>query len=275
MLYHQFNCLQDIKASSSAHSNIHEWLDKSSPNFNTWLVNNIFHYTLHTLKTTCFKICLAIPDMPDVAWRYAYHSQIILDRIFGVCDKKILLFIVMGIDKKERGVSLVFLLFSASGGNKFTATEYNTEILVRMISVWQDWQGKCNEKLFVVSVAITDTDLIECKALTKVFSRIWLLICHFHLCQAWQNYWNWCLKGSTPLLSAFIDKIMCLKINLLSTITLDDATTILSAECKFILQYSDTDPSTDAGINNALTHLKYLELYWIKPEFWKSWSLYK
>jgi hypothetical protein len=36
--------------------------------------------------------------MKDAAWQYAPKSQVVLDGTFGICDKKILLFILMGVD---------------------------------------------------------------------------------------------------------------------------------------------------------------------------------
>lgn len=59
------------------------------------------------------EVCVTTEEMNEAAWKYAYRSQIILDGTFGICDKRLLLFIVMGIDEHRRGVPLAFLIFSA------------------------------------------------------------------------------------------------------------------------------------------------------------------
>ena len=136
--------------------------------------------------------------MKDAAWQYAHHSQLILDGTFRVCDKRILLFIMMGVDENRKGVLLAFLLFSAPSGNRKTCAGYNMEIIAKLLNKWRDSLGRRNGKSFEAWVAITDTDLMECGALILVFPRIWLLICRFHLRQSWWNHWNKVLKGKSP-----------------------------------------------------------------------------
>jgi hypothetical protein len=116
-----------------------------------------------------------------------HKSRIILDGTFGVCDKKLLLFIVMGIDEDQKGIPLTFLFFSAPSGNRHTAAGYNTEIIEELLMKWTQTLGICNGVRFVMYVAITDTDLMECNALVAIFPEIWLLICKFHLhaSQSW------------------------------------------------------------------------------------------
>jgi len=58
----------------------------------------------------------------------------------------------------------------------------------------------CNDKAFKVYAVITDIDLMEHGALVIVFPQIWLLICKFHLRQAWRNHQNKLLKGKMPVL---------------------------------------------------------------------------
>jgi hypothetical protein len=99
--------------------------------------------------------------MREAAWKYSHESQIILDGTFGVCDKKILLFIVMGVDERGKGIPLTFLLFSAPSGNRHTAAGYNTEVIARLLEEWKKSMGKRDGKAFEAWVAITDTDLME------------------------------------------------------------------------------------------------------------------
>ncbi len=67
----------------------------------------------------------------------AVTAATILDGTFRVCNSKVLLFIVMGLDEKKCGVPLAFLLFSALSGNKHTAAGYNTEIIARLLGAWK------------------------------------------------------------------------------------------------------------------------------------------
>ena len=79
--------------------------------------------------------------MQEAAWKYAHQSQIILDGTLSVCDKKILLFIIMGIDKNKKGLPLAFPLFSAPSGNRHTAAGYNTEIITKLMEAWKTSLG--------------------------------------------------------------------------------------------------------------------------------------
>ncbi|KAJ3555948.1 hypothetical protein NM688_g2298 [Phlebia brevispora] len=99
--------------------------------------------------------------MKEAAWKYAHHSQIILDGTFGICNKKMLLFIAMGVDEANRGVPLAFFLFSAPQDNQRTCAGYDMEILERMLRVWLQSLGTRDGEAFEVWVAITDTDLME------------------------------------------------------------------------------------------------------------------
>ena len=77
----------------------------------------MFHYQALATKDEHFEVCISTEEMKEASWWYGHKSQVILDGTFGICDKKILLFILMGVDEKKKGVPLTFLLFSAPGGN--------------------------------------------------------------------------------------------------------------------------------------------------------------
>ena len=148
---------------------MHEWLDPNSPQFKKPLYDAIFHYSPRTSETERLELCIATSEMKEAAWKYAHHSQVLLDGTFGICDKKMLLFIVMGVDEANRGVPLAFFLFSAPEGNQRTSAGYNTDVLERLLKAWREEMGSRNGESFEVWVAITDTDLIEHSALILVF----------------------------------------------------------------------------------------------------------
>ncbi|CDO76392.1 hypothetical protein BN946_scf184937.g6 [Trametes cinnabarina] len=196
-LYRHFNRLRGVNTAQPSHLNIHEWLNPSSAAYNKGFAAAVFHYSARAAKDDRFEVCIATPEMKEASWKYAHGSQIILDGTFGLCDKKLLLFIVMGIDEKKRGVPLAFLLFSAPSGNQNTSSGYNTEILTRLLSRWQAALGSRHGTSFAPRVAITDTDLKERGALLNIFPSIWLLLCKFHLRQSWRNHRSRVLKGNS------------------------------------------------------------------------------
>lgn len=128
-LYRQFQRLQGVRVVEKDYINLHEWLDPDSPQFKKPLHDAIFHYSPRTNESERLEVCIATTEMREAAWKYAHHSQVLLDGTFGISDKKMLLFIAMGIDEANRGVPLAFFLFSAPEGNRKTAAGYNTDVL--------------------------------------------------------------------------------------------------------------------------------------------------
>jgi hypothetical protein len=132
--------------------------------------------------------------MKEAAWKYGHEKQIILDGTFGICNSRILLFIVMAVNKNRKGIPIAFLMFSAPTGNKQSSAGYDTAILTKLLTKWRDSLTDCGHRylfpgvVFSPCTAITDTDLKEHGALIAVTPSIWLLICRFHLRQSWKNH---------------------------------------------------------------------------------------
>ena len=76
-------------------------------------------------------------DIRVAAWKSKHHFQVILDGIFRICNKKMLLLILMGVDRSCIWTPLAFLLFLVIGGNKKTCAEYNMEILHKHYLKWK------------------------------------------------------------------------------------------------------------------------------------------
>ncbi|EPQ52484.1 hypothetical protein GLOTRDRAFT_95391 [Gloeophyllum trabeum ATCC 11539] len=272
-LYRQFNRMQGIHVSERAHINIDDWLNENSPRYDKTLADAVFHYSAHAEKGDRFEICIATKDMRDAAWKYAHGSQVILDGTFGISNKKLLLFIVMGVDNKGRGVPLAFMLFSAPSGNKQTSAGYNTDVISRLLEKWKHSLRTRNGIVFEPLVAITDTDLMERGALIHVFPKIWLLICKFHLRQSWRKHRNRLLRGNSPVHLTVKNRLRRVEEALVKTTTLDEARTVIAQEQEFFEAMLD---GTHAGIaKNGLDHLvNYLLGYWCKEALWCSWSDY-
>jgi hypothetical protein len=159
--YRQFNHMEGIKVMEKARTNIHKWLNPDSLQYNAKLHEGIFYYTTHGSNEQQFQACVSTPKMCEAAWKYGYGSQIILDGTFGVCDKQVLPFIVMGIDKHQRAYPLHSSFFSTPSGNHHMAASYNMEILSHLLWEWKTLMGMHNGVAFEPLVAITDTDLKE------------------------------------------------------------------------------------------------------------------
>ncbi|KAG8918999.1 hypothetical protein FRC02_001993 [Tulasnella sp. 418] len=189
-IYRTLSQRQGIDTRTTPEVNIHNWLSPSSRLYKPLLHQSVISYSPRTTTEERFKACIVSKEMEDATWRYGHNSQIILDGTFGVCDRRVLLFIIMGIDKDRRGVPLAFLLFSAPSGNRQTAAGYNTDILTEMLRDWKNWLEKRKSMPFTPSVAITDNDTKERGALIAVFPQILLLLCKFHTRQCWTNKRN-------------------------------------------------------------------------------------
>ncbi|KIJ29531.1 hypothetical protein M422DRAFT_269066 [Sphaerobolus stellatus SS14] len=266
-LYRQFNRIAGVNT-KRPQINVGEWLDPLSPQYNATLAEAIFHYSPRAASNERFEVCIATKEMNEAAWKYPYQSQITVDGTLGVCDSKLLLFIVMGVDEKK-GVPLAFLMCSAPSKNKQTSSGYDTEILTKLMRKWRsDLKKMHSGKAFEVLVAITDTDLKERGALLAVFPHIWLLICKFHLRQSWRNPRNKAIKGKPP---SFVDtkgRMARLESELIQTTEYSTACLLLRKEREILKAMSASSSAASRG----LEHLEYLEGYWLNESLWRSWS---
>ncbi|KAF8583484.1 hypothetical protein K439DRAFT_1647218 [Ramaria rubella] len=164
-LFRKFSKLCGIDVSKPPQHNIDEWLNPTSPTYKPQVAAAVFYYKARIELNDRLCVCIHTPEMQEVAWKYAHQKQIILDGTFGVCDRRVLLFILLSVDEAGRGVPLAFLLFSAPSGNNAT-------------------QAGMSFKPFI---AITDTDPKERGALIILWSDILLILCKFHIQQCWTN----------------------------------------------------------------------------------------
>ncbi|KAK0430582.1 hypothetical protein EV421DRAFT_1933778 [Armillaria borealis] len=235
-LYRQFSRMQGIRTANQPHVNIHAWLDPTSSHYNAVLGAAVFHYLPRASKGERLEVCIATADMKAAAWRYGHKSQILMDGTFGLCDRKLLLFILMGIDEDHHGVPLAFLFFSAPSGNKHTAAGYDTSILIRLIRKWKEslesFQRTPEE--FAPLVATTDTDLKERAALVEIFPFIILLICRVHLRRSWKNHRAKVLKGKASGLEEMRKRMKALEDRIVQTLTLEAAEALILEETQAV-----------------------------------------
>ena len=196
-LYRKFSRQYGVDVRKEPQYNIDEWLNLSARNFKPQVRDAIFYYAACSEAGERFKVCISTLDMKTAAWKYAHHSQLILDGTFGVCSARLLLFIALACDENRKGVPIAFFLFSAPTGNRATQAGYDTQILQELLTHWKIYLGKCanSGESFSPYVAITDTDTKERGALLFVWPFICLLICRFHLRQCWTNYRKTAVRG--------------------------------------------------------------------------------
>lgn len=183
-LYRKFSRRLGIDIRKEPQYNIDDWLNPSSPDFNSHIHEAVFHYVARSSAEDRFQVCISTPDVDVAAWKYGHRLQLVLDGTFGVCSTQLLLFIAMVVDEHGKGVPIAFFLFSAPTGNSATHAGYNTAILRELLNHWKAHLGRnSQDEEFLIHVAITDTDTKERGALLDVWPDIRLLICKFHLRQ--------------------------------------------------------------------------------------------
>lgn len=274
-LYRQAQRNDGVDVNEKPHRNIDAWLNPSSPEYNSDLAGSVFYYSARAAIDDRVKICIATPEMKKATWRYGHNQQILLDGTFGVCNSKILLFIVMGLDEQRKGVPLAFLLFSAPSGNRFTAAGYDTTILTELLSQWRTSLGTQDECPFYAPVAITDTDIKERNALLEVFPNIWLLLCKFHVRQAWKNHRNQSLKTNSPATGVGEVRVRLSRLEeeLIGTTSHEDALRLVATERTTLERLKVVDPTAALAVDGGLAHLDYLSANWVdRIQIWKSWS---
>ncbi|CAK5263805.1 unnamed protein product [Mycena citricolor] len=282
-LYRLFNRRNGVDVSVKPEYNIEQWLDPRSSQFRPELYNAIFYYSARAEKHDRLKICIATAEMVEAAWKYSHHGQLIVDRTFGVCSSRLLLFIGMGVDEQNKGVPLVFLLFSAPTGTRATHAGYNTEILRELLMEWKNHlsQARPGAEPFTPFVAITDTDLCERAALLQVWTEIWLLLCKFHLRQCWAN------KQRTLKLSAlgssvseeFWDgyisqQLLSLEEGLIATTDHAVAASLITSHRSNLEALRVQAPEAERTAISACAFLDYLVSMWMPNSMWQSWSQY-
>lgn len=157
------------------------------------------HYQPHTNDTDRLEIIICTPEQQEYAWKYGHQNLILVDGTFGISKHKLLLFIIMVIDEKNKGIPITFILFTPPINNRLTSSGYDSKILERLFTIFRDKlsitynqnQLAANPNatliIFTPIVAMTDTDVKERGPLSKVWPGIILLLCYFHISQCWKN----------------------------------------------------------------------------------------
>ena len=204
-LYRRYYRLQGINVEIKPEINVDDWLNNTSPKFNSTIAEAIFHYAPCAEAGERFELCITTPEMQSATIQFVHRKQLILNGTFGLSASRLLVWIAMGVNEGNHGVPVALPLFSAPSGAKATHAGYDTSILTKLLSKWNDSFARGELE---PAVAITDTDTKERGALVNVWPKITLLLCRFHLRQCWTNKRN-SLFGSKNETSYFKERGLC------------------------------------------------------------------
>ena len=87
-----------------------------------------FHYQPKTIDNR-LEIGISTKNQRDLAWLFGHEKILLLDGTFGICNRKILLFILMILDEQKQGIPISYFLFSPPSNNKCTSSGYDHKIL--------------------------------------------------------------------------------------------------------------------------------------------------
>ena len=156
------------------------------------LPESCMHYQAHKKsKTDRFEIILSTTEMCTAAWKYGHQKQVLMDLTFGVCSARALLVILMALDETGKGIPICFILFTAQESARVTHVDYNSALLTQLLGLFKHGMGQNDlGEPFEIQMGNTDNDPQERSALSANWDSIFLLLCIFHVWQAWRNMLN-------------------------------------------------------------------------------------
>ncbi|KAL1698226.1 hypothetical protein EV121DRAFT_218494, partial [Schizophyllum commune] len=135
-----------------------------------------------------FELIILTPGQQAAAWCFDHKNIVLTDLMFGFCSARTLLSILMVLDLKGRGLPIAFIIFTARKHARAVHADYDTEILTRLYGLFKTRLGKNSDgEEIQFSIAVTDMDSRKRHALQHHWPAVYLLICVFHVWQAWCN----------------------------------------------------------------------------------------
>ncbi|KAJ7153245.1 hypothetical protein C8R46DRAFT_830330, partial [Mycena filopes] len=267
-----------IPQRSTAQDNLHLWFNKDKPQPpDPRLSAACVAYSPYIPgETERFSIILMTPEQKLLAWKFGHRRQVLMDLTFGVCNGRALLAIMMGLDDENKGLPLAFMLFTAKKDTKAVHADYNKVLLEGQLRLWKEEMGMNDAgELFEPLVASTDNDPRERHGLRENWASIILLLCLFHIWQAWRNGLNRYLRviPKGPQRQQTRSHLARFLMRLLKEITDYD---VAVAEYNAQVLHFKTLAKARGGKEQSkggLAFLTYLQAYLKSREFWKSWSL--
>ena len=169
------------------------------------------------------------------------------------------------------------MLFMARESARAVHADYNTAILSHLLQLFKKGMGT-NEhgEQFIIKIGNTDNDARERAALANNWGNIFLLLCIFHVWQAWQNGLNRYLSGvpkGKPRKSVRQQLGKLLMKLLRDVLVYEDAITLYKMEIEYWTSIGrKQDQISQSQAKGALAFLWYLDSYIGSHAFWHSWS---
>ncbi|KAJ7171536.1 hypothetical protein C8R46DRAFT_846840, partial [Mycena filopes] len=222
-----------------------------------------------------FSLVISTPEQQQLAWKYGHKKLVLMDLTFGFCNGRALLIILMVLDDRGKGLPVAEILFTAKKSAKAVHADYDKLILDKLLGLWKDGMGtNAAGESFEFVVGLTDNDARERFTLDKRFSAILILLCLFHVWQAWRNALNKYLRpipqGDTRQTTR--QRLGRFLMRLLKEITIyEDAIAEYNAEIAHFEQLAKRrDAASKTQSKAALAFLGYLKTYLKTRAFWFS-----
>ncbi|KAF8054956.1 hypothetical protein FPV67DRAFT_1568228 [Lyophyllum atratum] len=276
-LYRTLARERGIPQCSAAEANLDTWFRSEKPlPPSPLLTESLMHYQAHQEPVTDrFEIIICTPQQRVAAWKYGHKQQVLMDLTFGVCSARALLVILMALDEGNSGIPIGFMMFTARKHAKATHADYDTKVLDNLLASESMGKNEAGEA-FEISVGNTDNDTWECTALAKNWGNILLILCLFHVWQAWRNGLNKSLR-SIPRgdgRKQVRDRLGKFLMRLLKDIdTHANAVAEYDAELRHWQQVQKKRHAlSKTQANAAIKFLAYLKSYIALESYWVSWS---
>lgn len=278
-LYRTLKQESGIYQKSEAHENLNSWFGPSGSHPNPLLAASCLYYQAEDADADKRFVCIiSTPQQQEAAWRFGHKRQVLMDLTFGFSSARVLLAILMVIDDQSKGIPISMIMFSAKKEAKAVHADYNQDLLDNVLREWKLGMGTNDAgESFSPLVAITDNDVRERYALNKNFPGVILLLCMFHIWQAWKNAINRHLSGLAQSERAEVKDLLgglCMRllkdINNHATAREEYDKTI--EELKRLGRRRRAGGNWKAQSNAGLAFMVYLESYIKNLDYWKSWS---
>ncbi|RXW16666.1 hypothetical protein EST38_g9180, partial [Candolleomyces aberdarensis] len=268
-----------INQRTAAEQNLDKWFHSENPELPSDNFKNSFlHYQPHISgKTERFELIICTDEMREAAWKFGHQRHVLMDLTFKFSSAPALLMILMAFNSDSKGVPIGFFVFTAREWTRAAHSDYNTDVLTRLLHAYKKGLG-CNSQGEEIKflVATTDNNTRERKALAKIWPGIWMILCMFHVAQAWKNAINRFLRGigkgdsQEPVrkcLGPFVRSLLH---------EIEDYPTakkVYNDEITFWQQQKRSRTALNRSqADGALKFLKYLESYIKSEALWFSWS---
>jgi hypothetical protein len=138
-----------------------------------------------------FVLILAVPIMHKCTWQFAHGRQLLANITFRFSSAQANLLILMAINDCYKGMPIAYIIFTTHADTKAIHVNYDTALMEKLISLYIKGLGtNSHSGQFCPSIAVTNYNKCKQYALVIHFPNFMLLICLFHIWQAWHNTLN-------------------------------------------------------------------------------------